>query len=81
MDDDSFTAKPASALRVGDLIDLQGDVFADPSHENRYFASAWQTVATIEPEGDGCVAVGIEGFDVVGFPSGHYVRVRNPTDG
>lgn len=77
MDDDNFTAKPASALRVGDLIDLQGDVFADPHHASRYFACAWQIVATVEPEGDGCVAIVIEGFDVVGFPPGHYVRVRN----
>jgi hypothetical protein len=69
------TPKPASELRPGDLVDLEGDPFADPDRANVSLASEFQRVATVDRETPNCVAVGFEGFDAVGFPAGHHVRV------
>lgn len=68
-------AKPVSALIVGDLVDLEGDAFADPTGSNVQFLAVYQTVASIERETADCIAVGFESFDVVGFPLKHHVRV------
>lgn len=64
----------AKDLKVGDFIDLEGDPYADPHSDNDYFRSEFVQVVEVTPETDDCVAVGIEGFDLVGFPVGHEIR-------
>lgn len=60
---------PASQIRVGDLIDLQDDPYADPNNAER-FGLELQEVVSVEDEGP-CIAIGFEGFDIVGFPRDH----------
>jgi hypothetical protein len=63
-----------SDLKEGDLVDLQGDKFADPN-ENPTFESEYQIVESIEIESAGCIAVHFTGFDTVGFPPDHKLPV------
>ena len=63
-------------LRIGDLVDLEGDGFADPQRKHTQFESELAEVVAIENETPGCIAVSFEGFDTVGFPPDHFVRVR-----
>lgn len=74
--DDDMEMRAASGIRVGDMVDLEGDTYADPQLEHGEFASELQTVATVERETPDCVAIGFEGFDVVGFPLDHLLRVK-----
>ena len=68
----------ARDLRVGDMVDLEGDKYADLLRNHPAFESELQEVCSIEREigawGE-CFAVGFEGFDVVGFPPDHKLRV------
>lgn len=68
--------KPVIELRPGDLVDLEGDAFADPEYRNPAFPFELAAVAAVERETFDCVAVAFEGFDVVGFPPSHFVQVR-----
>jgi hypothetical protein len=66
-----------SELRVGDLVDLEGDPYADPRRDPmNCFEFELAEVASVERETADCVAVGFEGFDVVGFPPHHIVTAR-----
>lgn len=64
-----------SELAPGNLVDLEGDKYADPRHEHVMLQSQYVEVVSIEQETPHCVAVGFEGFDVVGFPPDHMVPV------
>ena len=70
----------AADIRVGDLVDLEGDAFADPDRDNIFFQSELIEVVEVVRETDECVAIGLEGFDLVGFPPGHHLRVRRLED-
>lgn len=68
-------------LSEDDLVDLEGDPYianVDPdllvSLEFEYL-----TVAGVERETPTCLRVDFEGFDSVGFPPDHRVRVHRPT--
>ena len=65
----------AAELRVGDPIDLSGDAYADPEGMSTYFDCEYATVVSIDHETAGCVAIGIEGVDLFGFPVDHPVRL------
>lgn len=65
----------AAEVREGDLIDLHGDQYADPQRANG-FEHAYSEVSYVERETAECVAIGFEGFDVVGFPIDHPLNVR-----
>lgn len=68
--------KTIAELRVGDLIDLYGDPFADPERDPlTAFEFEYAEVAEVRRETPGCFAVMIEGFDLVGFPPDHVVRL------
>lgn len=67
--------KAAADLQPGDMVDLEGDPFADPERSNIALDCEYQIVCDVERETAGCVAVGFEGFDVIGFPPGHHLRV------
>jgi len=60
-------------LKEGDLIDLEGDIYADPKHDRLEFQCLACFVETVEPETPDCVAVWIEGLDCFGFPPDHRV--------
>jgi hypothetical protein len=64
---------PVEDLREGDLVDVEGDPFA-----GSYVAAEFEylEVAGVERETVDCVAVGLEGFDLVGFPVGHQLPTR-----
>lgn len=70
-----FVDTPVASLEVGDLVDLEGDSFADPAHAHSEFEFELQTVESVLRETVDCVAVGFEGFDAVGFPPSHHVLV------
>lgn len=65
--------KKASDLIIGDYVDLEGDKYAgyDPLFEYEYVE-----VVSIDRETSNCIAIGFEGFDIVGFPPDHLVKVR-----
>lgn len=72
---------PVSALREGDLVDLEGDPYAgsvhdDPDHELCLIALEFEycVVASIERETPVCVRVDFDNWDSVGFPPLHRVR-------
>lgn len=62
-------------LRVGDMVDLEGDRFADPTRDKPCLEFEYQTICEINRETPTCIAVGFEGFDIVGFPPDHTVTV------
>lgn len=70
--------KRIDSLRVGDLIDLQGDRFADPSESNP--DTGWMEfelakVLEIDRETESCIAVYFDSI-TVGFPPDHVVSVQ-----
>ena len=69
------TLKPISELRCGDLVDLQGDKYADQASDKPALEFEYATVCYIERETPDCIAIGFDGFDLIGFPPGHAVPV------
>ena len=75
MPPDLFVLVPVEKLKIGDWVDLQHDRYADPTGANPLLELAYQQVYHLEQETAECVAVDFEGFDTVGFPTGHQLRV------
>ena len=80
---------PAFQIQLGDLIDLENDCFADPKGAHIQFQFELAQVSEIEIEETPCecgahnritVAIGFEGFDIVGFPQCHLLDVRGHVD-
>jgi hypothetical protein len=67
---------PAFQIQIGDLIDLKGDCFADPNGAHTQFESEYVQVVSVEIETADCIAIGFEGFDLVGFPHDHLLNVH-----
>lgn len=72
----TFLAIRAIDLIEGDLVDLEGDQYADPDNDNPSYPYLLHTVSYIEQETDNCVAVTFEGGPTVGFPIDHQLRVE-----
>jgi hypothetical protein len=75
--DDETELVPISALKIGDRVDLEGDRYADPKHDDFAKECEYAVVSEIEVETDDCTAVVFEGSAVsayVGFPPDHEVR-------
>lgn len=66
----------ASELRIGDLVDLEGNLYADPDGTSDLLRFELVEVVSVEREEPWCVAVGFEGFDVVGFPPDTLLKMR-----
>jgi hypothetical protein len=66
--------KRVSELRLGDMIDLEGDRYADPDSANPAFECEYAVVDYIERETSDCILIGIEGGDNFGFPPDHLVK-------
>lgn len=76
---------PAFEILTGDFIDLEGDCFADPDRESTRFQFELVEVIEVESEEVSCecgahkrwvIAIGFEGFDIVGFPPYHLLNVK-----
>lgn len=65
----------ADAVKPGDLIDLEGDAYADPAGADPTYPYELAMVADLELETPGCVAVGFEGAGVIGFPPEHLLKL------
>ncbi|MCH7964099.1 MAG: hypothetical protein IH852_09185 [Bacteroidetes bacterium] len=70
----------ASEIRKGDFLDLAGDPFVDPRCDRAEFQFEYMEVVSVEQECSGCIAIGFEGFDVVGFPPEHMLTVHAKAD-
>lgn len=74
MSEDVFVLTPVEELREGDLVDLEGDPFADTSDEaHSILQYSLVQVEKVEQETAECTAVWFE-HDAVGFPHGHQVK-------
>lgn len=71
---------PAFQIIVGDRIDLEGDPFADPTSSNPSLACELAEVCEVTYETADCVAIGFDGFDIVGFPRYHLLNVVRSSD-
>ena len=64
---------PAFQIRVGDMIDLENDDYADPRHEPRMASNYW-IVSNVNDEGP-CIAITFDGLDQIGFPRNHLLSL------
>jgi hypothetical protein len=69
--------KPVSELREGDFVDLEGDSFADPSHDKPELEHEYARVVEYELETPECLCVYFDCI-TVGFPLDHMVEVIVP---
>ncbi|AXK43829.1 hypothetical protein [Erythrobacter aureus] len=66
----------AKNIREGDVLDLEGDEFADrptDDHANN-FEYEYQPVHEVERETADCIRIGGDGW-LVGFPEDHLLKV------
>lgn len=68
--------KAAKDVQVGDLVDLEGDRYADPDSDNVALQYLYLEVGAVEQETPECVLISFESFDAVGFPTNHELRVQ-----
>lgn len=60
-----------SDLRVGDIVDLEGDAYADPRSDHIELQCELHTVCEIDYETPECTVVYFENYCGVGFPPSH----------
>lgn len=91
---DGVLKRRVDELKVGDRVDLEGDIFADPSGgatdsitmgdtDHPEFAFQFEMVATItlEPHDvEPCIAVEFESGLIFGFPPDHMIEVDAEQD-
>jgi hypothetical protein len=73
LDDTTYRPTRLDDLKEGDLVDLEGDTFADPDG-NSQFEYEYQRVSSVERETDECTVVYFDDA-VVGFPTDHQLKV------
>jgi hypothetical protein len=73
----AFIRVPARDLRPGQLVDLDGDEFADHLLEPRRYEWELTEVCAVERETAACIRVDFEN-DSVGFPPAHELKVLDP---
>lgn len=66
--------KKVADLREGDLVDLEGDPFADPKRNKPEYQFEYATVVEYELESPDCMCIYFESTSV-GFPPDHMVEV------
>jgi hypothetical protein len=66
--------KQVRNLSEFDVIDLEGDEYADPDREDPLFGFEYQTVIGVEQETVNCVRVDTD-HDSYGFPPNHKIPV------
>lgn len=60
-------------IKKGDLLDLEADVFADPTHDPAYVFDYVEVIGT-ERETAECIRIDTD-YKSVGFPVGHKLKV------
>ena len=65
----------AEAVKPGQVVDLEGDRYAETADGAEVLAYEYVEVADVERETPDCVRVDFEGFDSIGFPAGHLLKV------
>lgn len=70
----AFVIKRIDELKEGDLVDLAGDIFADPRDDNPALECEFATVLDVERETPECVCIYFDSI-TAGFPPTHHVRV------
>lgn len=63
-------------LRAGDMVDLEGDPYADPDHDIQSFQFLYMEVTVVEQETPECVRVNFADWDSCGFPVDHELTRR-----
>lgn len=80
---DGHVQRRVDMLKIGDRVDLENDIFADPCAKNSLglgdsehpeFAYEFQTVHEIEQESADCICVYFDNF-ACGFPPDHWIDV------
>lgn len=61
-------------LKIGDLVDLANDKFADPNGTNQEFSFEYLTVREIDRETPSCIVVYFDDY-ACGFPPSHVVTI------
>lgn len=72
--------KTIAELVPGDMVDLQGDRFADPKNNYPPFEFEYSTVMEIDRETPTCIAIYFDGF-ACGFPPDHQVKFAGHDEG
>ena len=72
----TYVTTKARDLLVGDILDLAGDLIADPDSDSPTFEFEYVTVAAIEEEAPDCIIIDIDGDASYGFPPDHELRVH-----
>lgn len=65
---------PVCELRPGDLVDLEGDLIADPDATNPWYPYEYMEVIAVTEETPACTLVAFDSA-LVGFPPWHFVEV------
>lgn len=65
---------PVSEVTVGDMLDLEGDAFADPKHDNIALEHEVAVVLEIKHKAPDCIALYCDGI-ACGFPPDHMVKL------
>ena len=63
-------------LQIGDVVDLEGDRFADPDGSNDFLKYELVTIEDIERETGDCTCIYFQDFDAVGFPVDYMLDVK-----
>ncbi len=66
---------PAAAVKVGDMVDLEGDTYADPNRDSLAFECEYAIVFEVDRETADCVAIYFDGC-AFGFPPDHLLKVE-----
>lgn len=62
-------------LKPGDMLDLEGDEYADPARDSRFFDCEYGLVGAVVVETPTCTLVYIDGVDAFGMPPDHVVQL------
>lgn len=69
------TMRRVDQLKVGMLVDLEGDEVADPNDDHDEFEFEYQTVDQVEQETPNCIRVDFRSGFSCGFPPWHWVKI------
>lgn len=68
-------------LTVGDRIDLEGDLFADPERDHMEYQCEYSVVCEITRETTSCTVIHCEGGPSIGFPPEHMIPYASHDEG
>lgn len=71
---------PAADVQPGCYVDLEGDPYASEAGDPDLLQYEYIMVEHVERETPDCVRFDLTGFDSVGFPVSHVIKVVDPDD-